>query len=98
MKQSTLDTKDKNSIMTVEEVARYLHRSESWVYKHWHILGGRKLGGSLFFPTEEDLYERLFSKEERMEVRNHNQRGQVHEGLVPHKGGGAACRRQRERR
>ena len=68
--------------MIPEEVARYLHRSLSWVYKNWQVLGGRKLRGSIFFPKKENLYERLFSKEERVEVRLHPGRGKVFEQLV----------------
>ena len=50
---------DKN-ILSPEEVAQYLRKSLSWVYKNAGLLGARKLGGSLFFPAKEDLYERLF--------------------------------------
>ena len=50
------------SILTPEEIAQYLRKSLSWVYKNWQVLGGVKLGGSLFFPSKEDLYERLFGK------------------------------------
>lgn len=70
-------------MMNVEEVANYLRKSQSWVYKNWKIIGGRKLGGSLIFPSKEDLYERvLFSKEKRMEVRVHRERNKVHGNLV----------------
>jgi hypothetical protein len=48
--------------MTPEETALFLLKSISWVYKNWQELDGRKLGGSLFFPRKEDLYERLFCK------------------------------------
>lgn len=58
-------------IMTPEETAQYLRKSLSWVYKNSALLGGRKLGGSLFFPAKEDLYERIFEKRERVEVRLH---------------------------
>jgi len=61
------------TIQTVEEVARFCHKSRSWVYKNWQKLGGRKLRGSLFFPRKEDLYERLFSKKEGVEVRLHQE-------------------------
>jgi len=55
--------------MTPEEVARFLKKSASWVYKHWQELGGVKLGGSLFFPHKEDLYERIFRQGQRVPVR-----------------------------
>jgi hypothetical protein len=65
-------------IMTPEEVAKFVHKSCSWVYKHWQELGGVKLGGSLFFPCEEDLYERLFRREEKgMAVRLRHERSTV---------------------
>ena len=55
-----LTANSEKSIMTVEETARFMRKSVSWVYKNSADLGGRKLGGSLFFPSKEDLYERLF--------------------------------------
>ena len=61
MRQRSFDMNEQNDIMSVEEVARYLRLSPSWVYKNWKILGGKKLGGSLRFPSKEDLYEHLFS-------------------------------------
>jgi hypothetical protein len=74
MARPGIDTKDKYEILTPEEVARYLNKSVSWIYKHWEILGGRKLGGSLFFPGKENLYEHIFNQGHRMEVRLHPQR------------------------
>jgi hypothetical protein len=70
-------------INKVEEVAKFLRKSPSWVYKNWRRLGGRKLGGSLMFPSKEDLYERiLFKKQKRVEIRLHQKRNQVHGNLV----------------
>jgi len=83
-----LDKNNEKSIMTLEEVAQFLHKSESWVYKHWKKLGGKKLGGSLFFPEKENLYERLFSRQEGVEVRLHPQRNQTDGSLVQNKTGG----------
>ena len=82
MEQITIDTDSEYDILTPEEVARYLRKSTSWVYKHWQELGGRKLGGSLFFPGKEDLYERLFGKGKGVEVRLHPGGNQIHQGLV----------------
>ena len=62
MQEHPIDTAEKFEIMTPEEVARYLRKSTSWVYKNWQVLGGRKLGGSLFFPRKENLYERIFGQ------------------------------------
>ncbi|MBF0224664.1 MAG: helix-turn-helix domain-containing protein [Desulfobacterales bacterium] len=74
-------------IQTPEEVARFLKKSVSWVYKNWKILGGRKLGGSLLFPHKEDLYERLFCEREGMEIRLHPEQKQTYRGLVQDKDG-----------
>ena len=74
--------------MTPEEVALYLRKSTSWVYKNWKILGGRKLGGSLFFPKKEDLYERIFGKRKGVEVRLHPEGDQAHGSLVQNKNRG----------
>lgn len=82
MREASIDINSKTEIMTVEEVAQYLRMSTSWVYKNWQELGGRKLGGSLFFPGKENLYERLFCKRQGMEVRLHPQGDQVHRNLV----------------
>jgi hypothetical protein len=54
MQKSQIDKNLSPEIMTPEEVALYLRKSTSWVYKHWQELGGRKLGGSLFFPRKEE--------------------------------------------
>ncbi len=75
-------------IMTPEEVAQYLHKSLSWVYKNWQLLGARKLKGSLFFPNKEDLYEHLFNTKEGVEVRFHPPWSQVHKRLVQNKSRG----------
>ena len=50
LQQTDVDSTTPFGIMSPKEVAVYLHKSESWVYKNWQILGGRKLKGSLFFP------------------------------------------------
>ena len=52
MPQATIDNQDRHRIMTVEEVAEYLRKSPSWVYKNWRKLGGVKLGGSLMFSRQ----------------------------------------------
>jgi len=92
MHNSTLDKNIHYAIMTVEEVAHYLRKSPSMVYKNWKILGGRKLRGSLVFPSKEDLYELVFGRRERMEVRLHGKGDQVHRSLVQNKNRGQASR------
>ena len=69
MYESNIDNKSLSGIMTPEEVARFLKKSTSWVYKNWQKLGGVKLGGSLFFPRKEDLYEHIFCQGEGLAVR-----------------------------
>ena len=91
-----IDTDDRSGIMTPEEVARYLRKSLSWVYKNWRLLGGRKLRGSIFFQKKEDLYEHLFCKEERVEVRLHPQGNQVLKHLVRNQNRGQKCRIQKK--
>jgi len=81
----SIDNPGGHDILTPEEVALYLRKSPSWVYKHWQALGGRKFGGSLLFPRKEDLYERLFGKGKGMEIRLHPERDQAHQGLVQDK-------------
>jgi len=80
-----IDTEYKQDILTVEETAEYLRKSTSWVYKNWKMLGGRKLGGSLIFPSKEDLYEYLFSKNKGVEVRLYPEGDQAHRSLVQDK-------------
>ena len=83
MHHRTVDSDYGCEIMTPEEVAQFLHKSLSWVYKNWQILGGRKLRGSLLFPAKEDLYERLFYKGEGVEIRLHPEGNQTHGSMVP---------------
>ena len=85
------------NIMTVEETAQFLRKSPSWVYKNAEELGGRKLGGSLFFPAKEDLYERLFCQRQRVAVRLHPERNQVHGSLVQNKNSSPASRGETKR-
>lgn len=82
MTEISVDNNFDQDILTLEEAALYLRKSTSWVYKHWQELGGRKLGGSLFFPGKEDLYERLFCQRKGVEVRLHPERNPAHGGLV----------------
>jgi hypothetical protein len=70
-----------SAILTPKEVSQYLKVSVSWVYKNKDILGGRKLRGSLRFPSEEDLYERVFRTRQGMEVRFQLQEKEVSKQL-----------------
>ena len=91
MSNSQIDKNSTSGIMTPEEVALFLRKSTSWVYKHWQELGGKKLGGSLLFPKKENLYEHLFSKRQgqEVEVRLHPEGDQVHRCLVQNENKGS---------
>ena len=86
MTESVTNTTEEYVILTPEEVAQYLRKSSSWVYKNQKVLGGRKLGGSVFFPRKEELYERIFCERERMEVRLHPDPKQVHKNRIQNQG------------
>lgn len=85
MLHTKLDIKSSQRIMTPDEVALFFKKSTSWVYKNWKKLGGAKLGGSLFFPSKEDLYEQLFQEGKGVEVRLRPQGNQVYRSLVQNK-------------
>jgi len=92
MPTQQIDINNQLDIMTPEEVAQFLHKSVSWVYKNWRELGGVKLGGSLFFPSKEDLYERLFQKRQGLATGLHNKQSTPHPRLVRHQNQGKAGR------
>ena len=94
MQKIPIDNNLNHDILTPEEVALYLRKSTSWVYKNWQALGGRKLGGSLFFPRKEDLYERLFCKRQGKGValRLHPEGDQAHGSLVQNENQGQTGR------
>ena len=97
MGKQIIDNQHDRDILTPEEVARYLRKSTSWVYKHWKVLGGRKLGGSLFFPSKEELYERIFKTGIGVAVRLHPEGDQVHGGLVQNKNSAKKGRSRKKR-
>jgi hypothetical protein len=72
-------------IQTVDEVAEFLRVSTSWVYRNWKELGGRKIGGKLFFGGKEQLYEYLFRQEQGMALRFPAQRQKVQPFMVQNK-------------
>ena len=72
-------------ISTAKDVATYLGKSESWVYKYQKKLGVKKLGGSLLFPNREELYEFILCKEKGVEIRFHPKRQKVHRSVVQNK-------------
>jgi len=78
MTTTSTDTTNNGVIMTPEGVAEFLNKSVSWVYKHWQELGGAKLGGSIFFPRKEDLYERIFNQKRDVAVQLQLQGPSIH--------------------
>jgi hypothetical protein len=95
--KSEIDSQNEYEIMTPEEVAQFLKKSTSWVYKNWQKLGGRKLRGSLFFPRKEELYERIFGKEQNMvEVRFCPEGEPIHTGRIQNKNRGKKSRGQKK--
>ena len=92
------DADNGKRITTVEEVAQYLGKSVSWVYKNSETLGGRKLGGSLFFPSKEDLYDNFFSERKGVEVRLRTQNEAIYQSLVQNKDRSQTGRGNKKRR
>ena len=82
MASSFIDSDSHFEIMTLEETARFLRKSPSWVYKNWRLLGGRKLRGSLIFPSKENLHEYLFPKGPGLEGGLPTQRQETYTNLV----------------
>jgi hypothetical protein len=94
----SVEKKSVSGIMTPDEVAEFLRKSASWVYLHWQELGGVKLGGSIFFPRKEDLYELLFGKRQGVALRLHPERPKIHRSLVQDKKGGNPGRSKKKGR
>lgn len=86
------DNKNVSTILTPEEVAEFLQKSVSWVYKHRQELGGRKLGGAVFFPSKEDLYEYIFNSKRQMAVQLQRERSEVQQIRIQNQKGGKARR------
>jgi hypothetical protein len=81
-RQYNLDIHFKGEVMTPDEVAKFFKKSTSCVYKNWKILGGVKLGGSLFFPKQEEMYSLLFEQRKPVGSSHHPPREQEPENLV----------------
>jgi len=92
-----IDSERLSDILNIEEVARYFRKSTSWVYKNWKILGGRKLGGSLFFPSKGELHELIFGNKQGVEIRLHPERQQTYQKLVQDQKRGTTGRSKTER-
>jgi len=92
----TEKTKPKKPL-NAKEMAKYLGKSLSWVYRNQNELGVRKLGGSLIFRSKEESYERIFCKEQGVEIRLHPGGNQAHQNLVQNKEGRATGRNKKKR-
>lgn len=77
-----IDKTKQLEVIHPEDVAQFLRKSVSWVYKHWKELGGVKIGGSILFPDKETLYDHIFYQRKRMEVRFHPGETKVHRSVV----------------
>jgi hypothetical protein len=53
------------------DIAELFSQSLAWVSKYFRELGGAKIGGRVFYPPREVMYERLFCREKGMAVRLH---------------------------
>lgn len=62
----TFSEQDNNDkvVTQAKDVAKFFGKSLTWVYEHHKKLGGVRLGGSFFFPSERRIYERLFGKKD----------------------------------
>ena len=78
-----IETSALDGILTVKDVASYLHKSDTWVYRHWRKLGGVKVGGSVLFPSKEIVYEYIFQKGQRLASGLQSKRGPLHPRVVP---------------
>lgn len=91
-----IDTYSRKDISSPEEVAEFFGKSLSWVYRNQKELGGRKLGGCLFFPGKEQLYVSLFGYPKEVEIRLHPEGETVHEQLLQDQGQSNGSRGQKK--
>ncbi|WP_240910243.1 hypothetical protein [Desulfopila sp. IMCC35008] len=70
-------------LLKAADIAKIFNQSLSWVSKNHKKLGGIKIGGRMFFPPQEKLYERLFCGEKGVAVRFHAEGREVHQSMVP---------------
>jgi len=94
---NSIDAGKSSNILTVEEAAQYFRKSTSWVYKNWKMLGGVKLGGSLTFPSKENLYDLIFCRRIGLETRLHPERQETHQKLFQDPKGSEQGRSQKKR-
>lgn len=93
MNQHEIEKKSQTDIMTPRDTARFLKRHITWVYRHREELGGIKIGGALFFPCKEELYERLFRQKPGMAVQFLPSQDPVSStSIIPHQARGSKGR------
>lgn len=64
------------------DIAKLFSQSLAWVSKNYKKIGGIKIGGRVFFPPKEMIYERLFCGEEGVALRLHDERREVHQCIL----------------
>jgi predicted DNA-binding transcriptional regulator AlpA len=46
-------SREPTELLKLKEAAKRLNQSESWLYRRWKELGGRKLGGNIQFSATD---------------------------------------------
>jgi len=86
------------NLESVKSVAEFFGKSVSWIYAHKEEIGAVKIGGSWFFPSKEEIYERLFRQTPKsLEIRLCDKRSKISKPLLQNKEKGNGCRIQKER-
>ena len=45
--------KELGELLTLKDAAKYLNQSDSWLYRRWKEIGGKKLGGNIRFSIAD---------------------------------------------
>jgi predicted DNA-binding transcriptional regulator AlpA len=45
--------REPSGLLKLKDAAKHLNQSESWVYRHWKEVGGKKLGGNIRFSIAD---------------------------------------------
>jgi hypothetical protein len=86
------------NLLKPADIAKLFNQSLAWVSKNYKKLGGVKIGGRMFFPPQEKLYERLFCAEEGMAVRLHDEEREIHSCMVQNQERSQVCRAKKASR
>ncbi len=87
-----------NDLLKPVDVARIFGQSLSWISKNHKKLGGVKIGGRMFFPPKEVLYERLFCREKGLAIRLHDEGREIHTSVVQDQERGQGIRTKKAKR